>query len=339
MAFFRCKNCNLSWPYPIEKCPQCFSIPEREISKEFKVIGGGKNLIPSIFHQKTPYWLLVLEDEKGNRLIQKSEKEYLIGANWKIEKATSKEGVFIWRTRYDLFEGIKIAFDLFDEFEFSPKTKVFILATAEKASHPHLRDNISPDFLAAFLEYLISNEVRSENIKIAYQSFDETEMEAKFKKSGLFKISQKYGTQLFDLAKGEFLKKGELEISKEIFEADYLFNLGILKKQRAQLTENLFYLLKRENLLAQRYLNSDKEILEKLKELLPSIFHLGEADFFQDERGLVSHLNLTFASFNCQNLERVFFEVINEKRLPEILKDVKLEGIPIFGRKIAEVQQ
>jgi len=57
MAFFQCPKCKRIWQYPIEKCPDCFLALERMKSKKAKVIGGGKTTIPSIFHQKVPYFV------------------------------------------------------------------------------------------------------------------------------------------------------------------------------------------------------------------------------------------------------------------------------------------
>jgi hypothetical protein len=96
-------------------------------------------------------------------------------------------------------------------------------------------------------------------------------------------------------------------------------------------------LLKKENYFAQEYLSSKKEIFENLKKFLPLIFTLAEAKHVQDQEGFTKYLNLILASFNSKNLDRIFFELTNKGKLPEILEDVKIEEIPIFGRRIEEV--
>jgi len=53
---------------------------------------------------------------------------------------------------------------------------------------------------------------------------------------------------------------------------------------------------------------------------------------------IVHYLNLALASFNPKNLDRVFCEITKEKELPEIIKEIKIEGIEILGRKISEVE-
>jgi len=47
-------------------------------------------------------------------------------------------------------------------------------------------------------------------------------------------------------------KKGDLEISEEVFKVDLILNLPILKIGKASSCENLFFLLKKENYLAQK---------------------------------------------------------------------------------------
>jgi len=90
--------------------------------------------------------------------------------------------------------------------------------------------------------------------------------------------------------------------------------------------------------LAQKYLYSDNEIFEKLKEKLPEVLTIAEVNRVQDKSGIVHYLNLAMASFNPKNLDRAFCEIIKERELPEIIKEVKIESIEILGRKIGEIE-
>jgi hypothetical protein len=337
MAFFKCPKCKKVWQYPIEKCPDCFLKLERMKSKKAKIIGGGKTTIPSIFHQKVPYFVYVLEDENKNRWIQKSEKELKVGEEIKIEKAKNKEAVTIWRVKYDFFEAIEKLIEILN-VKFEKNSKILILPTLVKDSHSYFRDNTSPEFLEAAIQFLIENGAEPKNIKVCSQSFDEVEIEKKAQKSGLFEVCQKQKAMPFDLAKGNFVKKGDLEISEEVFKADLILNLPILKIGRASSCENLFFLLKKENYLAQKYLFSEAEIFEKMKSQIPEVLTIAEANRVQDKNGIVHYLNLALASFNPKNLDRVFCEITKEKELPEIIKEIKIEDIEILGRKISEVE-
>ena len=72
--FFQCPKCNKVWQYPMEKCPECFLDLERIKSKNIKVIGVSKVTIPTMPHPNVPYFVLLLEDENGNKWVHKSEK-------------------------------------------------------------------------------------------------------------------------------------------------------------------------------------------------------------------------------------------------------------------------
>jgi uncharacterized protein (DUF362 family) len=306
-------------------------------SKKAKIIGGGKTTIPSIFHQKVPYFVYVLEDENKNRWIQKSEKELKIDEEIKIEKAKSKDSVAIWRVKYDFFEAIEKLVEFLD-VKFEKNLKILILPTLIKDSHFYFRDNTSPEFLEAVIQFLIENGVEPKNIKVCSQSFDEVEIEKKAAKSGILEVSQKQKVILFNLAKGNFVKKGDLEISEEVLKVDLILNLPILKIGKAISCENLFFLLKKENYLAQKYLSFEAEIFEKLKSQIPEVLTIAEANRVQDKNGIVHYSNLALASFNPKNLDRVFCEITKEKELPEMVKEVKIENIEILGRKIGEVE-
>jgi hypothetical protein len=337
MAFFQCLKCKRIWQYPIEKCPDCFLKLERIKSKKAKIIGGGKTTIPSIFHQKVPYFVYVLEDENKNRWIQKSDKELKVGEEIVTEKAKNKDAVSVWRIKYDFFEAIEKLVEILN-VKFEKNSKILILPTLIKDSYSYFRDNTSPEFLEATIQFLMENGVKPKNIKMCSQSFDEVEIEKKAAKSGILEVCQRQKIMLLDLAKGNFVKKRDLEISEEVFKADLILNLPILKIGKASSCENLFFLLKKENYLAQKYLHSDVEIFEKLKNQIPEVLTIAEANRVQDKNGIVHYLNLAFASFNPKNLDRVFCEITKGKELADIIKEVKIENIEILGRKISEVE-
>lgn len=339
--FYKCPKCQKVWQYPIGKCPECFSELEGIFPTSIKVIGISKVEVPTIFHPKIPYFVLVLEDEEGNRWVQKSVKEYKIGEKLQFEVSTDKNAVSIWRLKYDSLEGIEKVINLLGGLELDENSKVLILPALGAATHPYFRDNISPNFLGAILQFLLENYIKPENIKVGAQSFDEMAVEAKAQKSQLLDICLKNKVTPSDLAKGSFLKKikGNLnfEISEEVYKSDLILNLPILKMGKSAATENILFLLRKENYLALKYLSSDKEIIENLITLLPQFLTIAEAEFTQDSEKFTHFLGLVLASFNSFNLDRVFFEILRQKELPEILKEIKIEDVPIVGRQIKEV--
>ncbi|KPJ73686.1 hypothetical protein AMJ48_00590 [Parcubacteria bacterium DG_74_1] len=340
--FYKCQKCKKVWQYPIEKCPECFSALEKIKSEKVKVIGVSRVTIPTMFHPKIPYFVLVLEDEKGNKWVWKSVEEYRIGEELKIETTTESNTVAVWRIKYDVLEGIEKVVELFDGIDVRQDFKILILPTLVLPRHPHFAENTSPQFLESLIKYLMGRGVRLENIKVAGQSFDETPIEAAAQKSQLLKVCQNYRILPLDLAKTDFIKKGEgdfsFEISEEVFKADLIANLPILKIGKASASENILKFLKKENYLGLKYLHSEEQIIENLNKVLPRYFTLAEAQSIQKTDQFVAHLNLIFGSFNPLNLDRIFAEVTMTRELPEYLKRVKIDDIPIVGRKIKEVQ-
>ncbi|PIV64877.1 MAG: hypothetical protein COS09_02525, partial [Candidatus Nealsonbacteria bacterium CG01_land_8_20_14_3_00_12] len=188
--FYRCSKCKKIWQYPIERCPDCFSDLERIKSEKIKVIGISKVTIPTIFHQKIPYFVLVLEDENGNKWTQKSIKEYKIGDLFKVEPCTDKNAVAIWRIKYDILEAIEKVIELLGgpPPNLGWGTKILILPTLVSPKHPYLAINTNPKFLESLIKYLIEIGGDVKNIKVAAQSFDETPIEASAQKSQLLNV-------------------------------------------------------------------------------------------------------------------------------------------------------
>ncbi len=349
--FYQCPKCKKIWQYPLSKCAECFLELEGRKSENIKVVGISKVNIPTILHPKVPYFVLLLEDEKGNKLVQKSEQEYKIGEEFKVEKSNDKQGVAVWRVKYDLLEAIEKVLDLLSGLKINQETKILLLPTLISPKHSYFADNTSPEFLAAAIKYLQEMGAELKNIKVAGQSFDEIPVGALAQKSQLLEVCQGAKINPLDLAQANFVKKDNFEISEEVFLADLLINLPVLKIGKAAASENLFKFLKKENYLGLKYLSSDEacpvgspsdgdsfgEIFQGLTKILPPILTLAEAQNIQKSDKFVAFLGLVFASFNSLNLDRVFAEITMTK-LPEYLKNVKIENIPVVGRRVEELK-
>ena len=354
--FYQCPKCKKVWQYPIEKCPDCFLNLERMKSEKIKVIGISKVNVPTLFHPKVPYFVLVLEDEKGNKWVQKSAKEYQIGDLFKVEVQTDKGAVAIWRIKYDILEGIEKVIELLGGLKIDSQTKISILPTLISPVHPHFAENTSPQFLESIIKYLIERGVKSENIKVVGQSFDEIPIEASAQKSQLLRVCQSYKILPLDLAKTNFVRKTQnnfnFEISEEVFNSDLILNLPILKIGKLSASENILKFLKKENYLGLKYLYSEEDynppatlpskawapIIENLNKVLPSYLTIADGQVVQKSNKFTAFLGLTLASFNPLNLDRVFAEITMIGDLPEYLKKVKIDGIPIVGRMVEELQ-
>ncbi len=307
-------------------------------STKAKVTGVSKTNIPTLLHPKTPYFVLLLEDENGNKWVQKSAKEYKIGDDFKFETSQDKKSVAIFKVKYDISEAIRKVIDLIGGIQISQTSKILILPSLISPKHPYFCDNTSPQFLENMIQYLTGKGASAANIKVLAQSFDETPIEASAQKSQLLSVCLKNKITPLDLAKTSFVKKGELEISEEAFNSDLILNLPILKVGQIGATNNLFKFLKKESFLGLKYLFSEQEMAEKLLAALPGCLTVAEAISIQKTTGLTGFLGLVLAGFNPLNLDRVFAEITMVEPLPEALGKVKIDDIPIMGRNIMEVQ-
>lgn len=340
--FYQCPRCKNIWQYPIEKCPNCFLGLERLLTKTAKVIGISKVNIPTLLHPKVPYFVLVLEDEKGNKWGHKSLKEYKIGELFKVEPCTDKGGVAIWRIKYDILEAIEKVIELLGGLSINSQTKILILPTLVSPKHPYLAINTNPKFLESLISYLSNIGADKKNIKVASQSFDETPIEVSIQKSQLLDVCLKNQIVPLDLAKSNFVKKEKdgfaFEISEEVFAADLIINSPILKLDSKLgvrgAAENSLKFLRKESFLSLERL----QIMEKLQEVLPSCLNIADGLVVQKTDGLTAFLGVTLASYNPLNLDRVFAEITMVRELPEYLKKIKIEDILIIGRKVEELQ-
>jgi 3-hydroxybutyryl-CoA dehydrogenase len=74
-----CNNCKKIWNYPVDRCIFCGGNIGKCEDAMCRVIGFTKVHTPSNDNQTVPYYVYLLEDEKGSKFIQKSPKKYEIG--------------------------------------------------------------------------------------------------------------------------------------------------------------------------------------------------------------------------------------------------------------------
>lgn len=336
--FYQCPQCKQKWQYPIEKCSDCFKPLKRCPSQKIKISAVSKINVPSLAHPKVPYFILLLEDENGNKWAQKTFKKYAAGTELSYPCSICPDSVAIWRIKYDLLEAIEKTAEILGFTKISPDSKILILPSLSLPKHPYFKENTSPEFLEQMFVYLESLGAKKENIQIASQSFNDFPIEACAKKSGLLDVCLKKGIVPIDISKKSFAKKEGLEIFENIFSADIIVNLAMLKTGKACACENIFKVLKKENYLGLKYLYGEKEIFQKIKAVLPEIITFAEADRIQTEEKLISFLGLMLAGRNSLNLDAVFNRIRPAKFLPEILANIKIEDVLIAGRAIEEAQ-
>ncbi len=248
------------------------------------------------------------------------------------------------------------------------QTKILILPTLIAPKHPYLAVNTNPKFLESLINYLSNVGADKKNIKVAAQSFDETPIEVSAQKSQLLDVCLQNQITPLDLAKGNFVKKTQdgftFEISEEVFNSNLIINLPILKIDSKLgvrgASENILKFLKKGSYLSLQYLYSpskseggkedsssltEEEMMEKLQGVLPNYLTIADGQTIQKTVGFTAFLGVILASLNPLNLDRVFAEICmvaphqgSGGGLPEYLKKIKIEDIPIVGRKVEELQ-
>ncbi|MDD3170233.1 MAG: DUF362 domain-containing protein [Candidatus Pacebacteria bacterium] len=335
--FYQCKKCNRIWNYPIKKCPFCFEDLIKMESKKAKVIGVSKVNIPTIQHPHFPYYALVLEDENKNKWAHKSTKEMNINEEMIFSPSSDKEAVALWRIKYDFNEAIEKVVNLLDGLKLKEGLKILILPALVSPSHAYFRDNTSPEFLNAVLDFLVK---KKPEIKICGQSFDDIPIEASAQRSGLLDVCLKYKITPLDLSQSNFVKQNKLEISEEALNADLILNLPILKMGRAAAAENLLKLLSKNNYLGLKYLDSEETIVSEVNQALADkIVVIAEANVVQRPDKFTKFLGLVLAGQNSLNLDKIFDEIIMSKNPCPLLQNLNIENIPLVGRELKEFQQ
>lgn len=74
-----CTYCNKCWNHPVEKCIFCGNEITQIKETQYKVVGFSEVFIPSTGNEKVPYYVNILEDGKGDKIIKKSFEKYEIG--------------------------------------------------------------------------------------------------------------------------------------------------------------------------------------------------------------------------------------------------------------------
>ncbi|MBU1197112.1 3-hydroxyacyl-CoA dehydrogenase family protein [Candidatus Micrarchaeota archaeon] len=84
-----CIPCKRFWHYPLKRCAYCGKDLAEESAKTLTVIGVTEVLVPSVEHPDVPYFVLLLEDEKGFRHLRKSMDPQKVGDVLDVKPATN----------------------------------------------------------------------------------------------------------------------------------------------------------------------------------------------------------------------------------------------------------
>tara|TARA_Y100000310_G_scaffold68197_1_gene63503 strand:+ start:14500 stop:15987 length:1488 start_codon:yes stop_codon:yes gene_type:complete len=200
-----CEGCNLKWIYPVEKCLHCRGEIKKQIGNEIKVIGITKVSIPSPMHPDIPYYVLLLQDENGNRIPKKSMKEYNIGDLYKEEKSDDVNAVSIIKTKYDIKQDVKKSLELIKANSmFNSDSKIFIKPSVTVPAYSYQGANTNSEVVDGLIKTLLEWGVKNENISLGEQSFNSDDFESVMHRSGISKVCDKYQIKVIDISKAEY---------------------------------------------------------------------------------------------------------------------------------------
>ena len=340
-----CENCNKKWIYPIEKCIYCKGNITKQKGTKIKVVGITKVTIPSPMHPITPYNILLLQDEFGNRIPRKTMKDYKIGDNFMLQKAETKDAVSIVKIKYDIYEAIKEATELLNWIELSANDKILVKPSIIASAYPYQAVNTNPDFLNALLTILFELGIKKENVVVAEQALIGSDAVDAASKAGILEVCKKNGVEFADISKGPFeevesdgykFRIFKEALSRKVVNAPVMktnFQLGI-----SGALENMSR-LGDENTQRDMYFDDIEKTLPKLAKAIPDVLTIADATNGMQAQGPLAlgepaFLNLILASRNPSALDAVFCEATMLPIPSYILNKLDTKKIEIVGNEI-----
>lgn len=350
-----CEKDNKKWLYPVEKCIYCKNPVKKQIGKKIKIIGITKVNIPSPLHPITPYYVLLLEDEYGNRIPKKTMKEHKIGSYYEIKPAKTDSAVIATKIKYDVEEYLKESLSLLHDYEINPDDKILIKPSIIEPAYAYQAVATNPKVLDALLAYLKEKGVKdiivAEQAAVGYGTLDAAE------KSGILEVCKKHGINFVDLRKSEYVEKHadgfKFNVAKEFFERK-IINLPVMKTNSQIVISGAM-----ENMLRAADDNTQKDMfdadIEKtlplLLKTLPEFLTIGDATLGMQGQGPTSlgepaFLNMIFTGKDPVAVDTIFSamgilptpEYVNEAANIGIgtndIKDIEIVGDELEAIKL-----
>lgn len=353
-----CKKCTKKWIYPIEKCIYCMGPIEKEVGKKTKIVGISKVHVPNPYHPIVPYNVLLLEDERGNRMPKKTMKDYKIGDIYEDKPSASQHAVSIIKIKYDIFEAVKEALELIGDIDINGSTKILIKPTIIGKAYPYQAVNTNPKVLDALIKVLIDKSAQSQNITVAEQNLF-SPMDVALPRSKLAAVCEQNKVKFMDIEKGEFTEKKTedftFKISKEIFDKDLIINVPVMKTHLllgiSGALENMTHLVSKgdfEN-LKDEPIRALQAIIS-LHKMIPKYLTIADATIGMQGNnpihGEPGFYNMILASKDPVSLDKVFQEMNLLRSADHIemagklgIGEADIEKIDIVGNELRAVQR
>ena len=86
---YYCEKCNKFWNHEVKTCIFCGSETQKSDESEYKVLSSTLVHVPSKDNENVPYFVYLLEDKNGHKIIRKSDSQYQIGEQVNLNKTES----------------------------------------------------------------------------------------------------------------------------------------------------------------------------------------------------------------------------------------------------------
>lgn len=234
MYYYKCKNCEKTWIYPVSECIFCGGEVWPVIVNDVSLKDETKVYVPSPAHKEVPYLTELLEN-KGHRFFRKAfeEKDRYQGGKGKGRHSK----VSVVKTKYDPMVATIGALSLIANDIAEAKT-VLIKPNLALAKEGDSGIVTNPRVVAGVLSFLIKERgMLSKNIVVAECSVLGFGTEAAFRKSGLDEVCREFGVKFMNLSDGKYIDKKisyggktfKFGVAKRIYEVDLVVNVPVIK--------------------------------------------------------------------------------------------------------------
>lgn len=340
-----CEKDNKKWLYPIAKCIYCKGQITKQKSSKAKIIGITKVNIPSPMHPIIPYYVMLLEDENGNRMPKKTMEEHEIGEDYALEKAKTDGAVIITKIKYDIAEALGEALNLLSSYDIGERDKVLIKPSIIEPAYGYQAATTNPRLLDALIAFLKNKRIK--DVVVAEQAMLGNDVIESAKKAGILDICKKHEINFIDLSKSKYVEKNEegfnFRIAKEVMERK-IINVPVMKTNSqigiSGAMENIVRVVDEDT--QKRMFNEDIEkTLPKLIKVIPEFLTIGDATIGMQGQGPTllgepAFLNMIFVSKDPVAVDAVFTEA-GMLPMPKYLKEAAAINIGSNDTKKIEI--
>lgn len=232
-----CPNCGLEWSYPVEECANCGKETKNKKSSKYRVIGFTRVNIPSPGNEGVPYYVVLMEGEKGDKIIKKTFIEPNFGEEPECAVHAGRTIVSVSKVKYDIFGSVAKVLNLIGGLEINDRSKILLKPNLSFPANASSGVVTNPLVVEAVIEYLLDNGAKKENILIGESCAIGFDMKKAVEKSGMEEVCERCNVEFLDFETSNTVAKkikvaGEtfaIDFAEEVFKRDLIINIPVVK--------------------------------------------------------------------------------------------------------------